>query len=438
MLCVLCSRKAKSQGPLAQAQGLAKRLAQRKFLSSGLSLESSSGTGYCSRMSECHPSSDLFPPRRSGRPLGLCLSCHHEGSYHPGFDLEKGNPLRLPVVDTRGVTLMPCTPTKARHLFKSGKAKPKRNKLGLFYVQLCYEQDPDNQPLVVGVDPGSQFEGYSVVGTQDTVLNLMVEAPDHVKNVVEVRRTMRRARRERKWRRPERFDNRLNRKKRIPPSTRSRWEAKARVIAQLKKILPLTDAVVEDVQAVTRKGKGSTWNGSFSPVQVGKEHLYRLLGKMGLTIHLCQGYQTKELREKYGLKKTKSKSKQSFDSHAVDGWVMAASVSGAEKPSCTRLWYIVGAQLHRRQLHRLQASTGGERKPYGGTRSLGLKRGTVAKHAKYGWCTVGGFDRKRNTISLHAYRSNTRLTQGAKVKECRVLTWVAFRSWLVAQEQKKG
>jgi RRXRR protein len=53
---------------------------------------------------------------------------------------------------------MPCTPAKARHLFKSGKARPKRNKLGLFSVQLCYEQDPDNQPLVVRVDPGSKFE----------------------------------------------------------------------------------------------------------------------------------------------------------------------------------------------------------------------------------------------------------------------------------------
>jgi hypothetical protein len=41
---------------------------------------------------------------------------------------------------------------------KSGKARPKRNKLGLFYVQLCYRQDPDNQPLVVGLDPGSKFE----------------------------------------------------------------------------------------------------------------------------------------------------------------------------------------------------------------------------------------------------------------------------------------
>ncbi len=240
--------------------------------------------------------------------------------------------MRIPVVDTRGVQLMPCTPAKARLLFKSGLARPKRNKLGVFYVQLCYEQKPDNQPLVAGVDPGSKFEGYSVVGTNDTVLHLMVEAPDHVKDAVETRRTMRRARRGRKWRRPQRIDKRLNRKRRIPPSTRSRWEAKARVIAQLQKIMPLTAIVVEDVQAVTRKGKGGKWNGSFSPVQVGKEHLYRLLREMGLEVHLKEGWQTKARRRQYGLQKTKSKSKPSFESHALDAWVLAASLSGAEKP----------------------------------------------------------------------------------------------------------
>ena len=105
---------------------------------------------------------------------------------------------------------MPCTPAKARHLFKCGKARPKWNKLGLFYVQLCYEQAPDNQRLVAGIDSGSKFEGCSVVGTKDTVVNLMVEAPVHVKDAVEVRRIMRRARRHRKWRRPKRFTNRLN------------------------------------------------------------------------------------------------------------------------------------------------------------------------------------------------------------------------------------
>lgn len=340
--------------------------------------------------------------------------------------------MRLPVVDSRGVALMPCTPAKARHLFKSGKARPRRNKLGLFYVQLCYEQEPANQPLVAGIDPGSKFEGYSMVGAKQTVLNLMVEAPDHVKEAVRTRRTTRRARRSCKWRRPRRFANCLNRKQRLPPSTRSRWEAKARIIRQLLAILPLTDVIVEDVQVMTHKGKGGKWNQSFSPVQVGKEHLYRLLRAMGLVVHLCEGWQTKELREQFGLKKTRSKAAQCFESHAVDAWVMAASVSGARKPTCRRLWYVVPAVLHRRQLHRLQAIKGGIRKPYGGTRSLGLKRGTIVHHPKYGLCTVGGFDRKRSALSLHDYRTNKRLTQGAKVEDCRVRTWVAFRSWLVA------
>jgi hypothetical protein len=346
--------------------------------------------------------------------------------------------MRIPVVDTRGVALMPCTPAKARTLFKQGKARPKRNKLGLFYVQLCYEQEPENQVLVVGIDPGSKFEGFSVVGSRETVTNLMLEAPGHVKEAVATRRTMRRARRFRQWRRPKRYDNRLKRQKRLPPSTRSRWEAKARVVRHLLTVLPLTDAVVEDVQAVTRVGKAGKWNRSFSPVQVGKEHLYRLLREMGLTLHRREGWQTKELREQFGLKKTGSKSRQSFDSHAVDGWVLAASVSGACHPTCTRLWYVVPAVLHCRQLHRLQASRGGGRKPYGGTRSLGPKRGTVVRHAKYGLCTVGGWDRKRHAISLHAYRTNKRRTQGAQVQDCRVLTWVAFRFWLVTAKKKSS
>jgi RRXRR protein len=138
---------------------------------------------------------------------------------------------------------MPCTPAKARHLLKSGKARPKRNKLGLFYVQLCYRQDPDNQPLVVGLDPGSKFEGLSVVGTEETVVNLMVEAPSHVKDAVTTRRSMRRARRLRKWRRPRRFDN-------------------------------------------------------------------RLLRGMGFTLHLREGWHTKQVREQFGLKKARSKSQQ--------------------------------------------------------------------------------------------------------------------------------
>ncbi|WP_040444578.1 RRXRR domain-containing protein [Ktedonobacter racemifer] len=345
--------------------------------------------------------------------------------------------MRIPVVDTRGVPLMPCTPAKARQLFKSGKARPKRNKLGIFFVQLCYEQEPSNQPLVIGIDPGSKFEGFSVVGTQETVVNLMVEAPTHVKDAVKTRRTMRRARRFRKWRRPERYNNRLKGKKRIPPSTRSRWEAKARVVAHLKAILPLTDAVVEDVQAVTRKGKRRKWNLAFSPVQVGKQHLYSLLTEMSLQLHLKEGWETKQLREQYDLKKTKNKVKQAFESHCVDSWVLAACMSGAQQPSCQRLWYVVGAVLHRRQLHLLQFLKGGKRKPYGGTRSLGFKRGTLVIHPTYGLCMVGDFDRKKHTVSLHHYRTNKRLTRGGKPTMCMVKTWMAWRSWLVCLPRRE-
>ena len=66
--------------------------------------------------------------------------------------------MRLPVVDQRGVPLMPCAPPKARALLKACKARPKRNKLGLFYLQLTYAQEPAKRVLVVGIDPGSKFE----------------------------------------------------------------------------------------------------------------------------------------------------------------------------------------------------------------------------------------------------------------------------------------
>jgi hypothetical protein len=343
--------------------------------------------------------------------------------------------MRVPVVDVRGIPLMPCTPPKARALLKAGRAQPKRNKLGLFYLQLTYAQDPNNQRLVVGVDPGACFEGFSVVDTTDTVCNLMSEAPTHVKHAVQTRRTMRRARRFRLWRRPCRFQNRLAGKQRLPPSTRSRWEAKARIVRQLASILPLTDAAVEDVHAMTRTGKGSQWNTAFSPVQVGKEHLARLLAQQGLCMHQYAGIVTKQLRDHFGLSKTRQKDAQTFSSHAVDAWVLAAATSSATTPTCTRLWYVVPLQLHRRQLHRLQAARGGIRRPYGGTRSLGFTRGTLVRHPRYGLCRVGGYDRDKQRLSLHAYRTDTRLTQRANPADCHRLTVVAFRTWLVPLKQ---
>lgn len=348
--------------------------------------------------------------------------------------------MRVPVVDHNQTPLMPCTPAKARVLIKQGLAHPKRNKLGIFYIQLTYVvADPQIQPLAVGIDPGSLFEGYSVVGAKDTVLNLMVEAAPgkQISKAITTRRIMRGARRFRKWRRPARYNNRLRRQHRLPPSTRARWEAKARIVIQLQQILPLTDAAVEDVNARTRPGRGGRWNTAFSPVQVGKEHLYRRLRALGLAITLYEGYQTKALREQYQLTKTSAKDKRVFESHVVDAWVLASDVLGMKGLPCRRLWYVTEVRFKRRQLHKLQAAKGGIRKPEGGTRSLGLKRGTLVRHPRYGLVSVGGYDRKKQTISLHTYRTNKRVTQTAQVADCRIIVWTPYRSFIVRASPRR-
>lgn len=341
--------------------------------------------------------------------------------------------MRVPVVDAAGRPLMPCHPARARFLIKRGKAVPKRNKLGIFYLQLTYEVEPDNRVLALGVDPGSKFEGFSVVGTKHTVLNVMSEAPTHVKKAVEQRRQMRRARRYRKTRRrPQRSDNRRNGDDFLPPSTRARWEAKLRIIRQLLKILPISHIVVEDVRAETKKGKWR-WNKHFSPVQAGKEYFYCCLREFGFEPVLKQGHETKALRKRFGLGKSGRKGEKSFWSHCVDAWALAASVSGAKEPDHTGLYYLIPLRFHRRQLHRLEPEKGGVRKPYGSTRSLGFKRGTLVRYPKLGLCYIGGHMGGR--LSLHDLKTGRRLTQGVKPEDCRVLTCVSWRSQYISGKE---
>jgi len=321
--------------------------------------------------------------------------------------------------------LMPCHPARARTLIKRRKALPKRNKLGIFYIQLIYKVELNNQPLVLGVDPGSKFEGFSVVGTKHTVLNIMSEAVTHVRKKIKQRREMRRARRYRKTRhRPKRFNNRLKNKNFLPPSTRARWEAKLRIIRQLLKILPISHIVVEDIQAVTKKGK-KRWNQNFSPVQAGKEYFYSSLRRLGFEPILKQGHETKALREQFGLRKSSNKREKSFYSHCVDAWVLAASVSGAEELDHTGFYYLASLKFHRRQLHYREPEKGGIRRRYGGTRSLGFKRGTLIRHLKWGLCYIGGHLNGR--LSLHDLKTGKRITQNAKPENCLVLTCVSWR-----------
>ena len=337
--------------------------------------------------------------------------------------------MRVPVLDQNRTPLMPTTPARARRLLAQGKAKAYRNKLGLFCLLLKRTVEPNNQPIAVGIDPGSKFEGFSVVGTKDTVLNGMSEAPTHVKKAVEQRRTMRRARRHRKCRRrPVRFNNRLRNKETLPPSTFARWNAKLRILKQLVKILPITDVVVEDVKAITKKGQ-RRWNVNFSPLEQGKAWFYEQIRMLDLNLHTRAGFETKELRERFGVHKISEKGEKVFTAHAVDAWVLAADITGASHPTERGLFYWVPIRLHRRQLHRLQPSKGGVRKSYGSTRSWGFKRGTLVEHQhpKFNFTYIGGMQRTRERVSLHCIKSGTRLTQHAKRADLRTKTTIAWR-----------
>ncbi len=322
---------------------------------------------------------------------------------------------------------MPTTPARARRWIKSGKATTFWQG-GLFCVRLNVEPSArEMQPLAVGIDPGSKKEGLVVASAAHTYLNIQADARTGVKQAVKQKSQMRRTRRGRKTPCRQPRQNRKHAKKKIPPSTKARWQWKLRLATWLCQLYPVSVFVVEDIKAPTRGKK--RWDQSFSPLEVGKAWFYGELGKLA-PVQTKRGYQTKELREQLGLKKTGKKTAEVWEAHCVDAWTLAYSVVGGRTmPDNTRLVCIAPLVWHRRQLHRLEPEKGGGRKPYGGTRSLGIKRGTLVKHPTYGNAYVGGM--MDGKLSLHDPQTGKRLTQTAKVNACKSIKLLRWKTRLL-------
>jgi hypothetical protein len=335
-------------------------------------------------------------------------------------------PLFVPVVGKSGKPLMPCHPARARELVRKGKAV-RRFKAGIFYLQLTEREDGEVQKVVVGIDPGSKREAFTVKSSKHTYLNILYDAVTWVKDAVETRRIMRKNRRFRKT--PCR-PNRENRSKgSLVPSTKARWQAKLRVVNILRKLFPVADFVVEDIKATSFHGK--KWNKSFSPLEVGKQWFYAELGKLG-KLELKQGWETKELRDVLGLKKTYGKMEEKFSAHNIDSWVLAnSSVGGHAKPDNTSIFRLTPLRFHRRQLHAFQPDKKNFRRPYGGTISQGLKRGSLVKHKKWGLGYLGGSMEKKG-LSLHRLEDGKRVSQYAKVQDLVVLNFNVWRWYKVS------
>ena len=336
----------------------------------------------------------------------------------------------VPVISSTGKPLMPCTNQRANALIRRGRAK-RRFDRGLFYIQLIDREDGLVQPVAVGLDPGSKKEAITIKSARRTFLNIQADAVTWVKDAEETSTTMRRNRRGRKTPYRECRPNRQAGKMPLPPSTKARWQWKLRLCQWLARYYPIDVFVIEDVKAETHKGKAGHWNKSFSPIQVGKDWLYYQLGRIA-PVRGVPGFETYQERQKLLLKKSSTKLSDSFEAHCVDSWILAnLEVGGHTAPDNTAMLYIVPLRFHRRHLHRLQPEKGGVRKPYGGTLSLGFKRGSWVRHAKYGVCYVGGSSEGR--LSLHDMQTGQRLTQNAKPADLKFLTTA---SWRIRKEER--
>ena len=328
-------------------------------------------------------------------------------------------PLYIPVQDRTGRPLMPMHPARARELLRRGRAVRRFSK-GIFYIRLLDREGGATQEVAVGIDPGSKKEGFTVKSEAHTFLNIQTDAVTWVKDAIKVRREMRRTRRSQNspCRQPQ-----YNRARGgLAPSTRARWGWKLRIASWLSKLYPISYFVVEDIKARTTSCR--RWNASFSSIEYGKKWFYEELGRLA-SVETKQGYETKEMRDAAGLRKGRDKKLSVFESHCVDSWVLANSWTGGHiQPDNKSIMCLSPIQFHHRQLHYFRPSEGGIRKPYGGTRSLGFKRGSLIKHPKWGLTYVGGTMKDR--ITLHSITNGKRLCQNARPSDCKFL---AYNSW---------
>ncbi|MYA69641.1 hypothetical protein F4009_15860 [Candidatus Poribacteria bacterium] len=330
----------------------------------------------------------------------------------------------VPVKTRDGQQLMPMHAARARKLIKRGEATPYWNN-GIYCIRLNKEpSDREIQKIAVGVDPGSKKEGFTVKSEAHTYLNVQADAHGGVGKKVEKRRELRRGRRSRKCPNRKNRTNRLANRKRIPAGTRARWDWKLRILDWLSKLYPITHVCVEDIKAETKQYQ-KQWNQSFSPLEVGKQWFYTEVRKRW-ELFTVEGWQTKEIRDRLGLKKSSKKLSETFEAHCVDSWCLAYhTVGGQSIPDNTAIFCIAPIPIRRRELHRQNPQKGGKRPRYGGTMCLGISKNTLVKHVKHGLLRVTGFDKEG--LNLSELGSAKRVVRNAKQGTYRVLRKLNFR-----------
>ena len=275
--------------------------------------------------------------------------------------------------------LTPCKPNKARKLICGGVAKVVWNKFGEFGIQMLVSTRQFTPKVVLGIDNGTKFEGYSLISGKENVLNVMWLLPDK-KDLVEKlnnRREMRRARRWRNCRRRQaRFDNR-SREGFIAPSQLILVNSRLKAIQEFFKYYPINKVAIEDVKFNHRDKR---WGRNFSTIEIGKNMIKAfIIGKVGKENYITfKGIETQQSRLKRGLKKSSNKSAENFNTHCVDSFVIASEISNSQPNFNIKVVNDTYRPV-RRQLHMRQFSKGGIRKEYSKDNFNNVKKGSICE-----------------------------------------------------------
>ena len=303
--------------------------------------------------------------------------------------------MKIPVIDKNKIPLMPCSQRRAKKLIKTKQAKPYFQN-GFFCIMLLREPSERNyQQIMIGIDTGATREGYTVATEKEVILNITSNTPYWVKDNVETRRMLRRSRRSRKtpYRKCRPNRSSLRSSERIPPSTLARWNAKLRILNQLKKIIPITKINIEDIKAKTIEGEDNKKNLSFSPLEVGKNYFYKKLEDLGYEVQLTQGYETKKHRDSRGFRKLTGEKKKKYvwESHNVDSHSLVEIGFGTKIKPEYSLYKLEFIEYRRRSLHLQNANKGNVRRRHGGTVSLGISRGSFVRWSRKGEKDILGY-----------------------------------------------
>lgn len=349
---------------------------------------------------------------------------------------------RVPVMGHDGQPRMPTTPARARKWIKSGKAVPKHNKVGVFYIQLVQESGEETQPIVAGIDRGKCFTGIAFQSKLATIAIFHLCLPGFYKTKktskdrqsvtgkMAKRHELRRSRRANRIDRSKPFKIRNHREKRfsnriqskLPPSIRANRQMELRILNEMTKILPITEIRDEDCGGNTkRNGRG------ISPVTVGQEWFRTEASKLAPVVNV-NSLTTGSYLDRLGLVKDKrDKSKQTVETHGNDAIAIASSHFIEYKAfhsanSRGHNWvgecYVTAApfiivtrpKLFRRKLHQEQYQKGGILKRQGGTITpFGFRSGDYVQSTRKGevirgW--IGGYTQSGKTKNVSIYDHN--------------------------------